>query len=143
MQDSSLHLAATMKLLITSFVAGIYSLVAQTLNHNNIIAIINFDQQSLLAWSATITAVISGFCLAMIPVYQRIKQAKRDEEIKDSVLCQAKLDEALARIKALALSVRELTEISANWEALAKSSNQNLNKAVSTLEEINTGLKNE
>ena len=118
-------------------------MIAQVLNHSPIFAVTTFDQQSLLAWSATITAVISGFSLAMIPIYQRVKQAKRDEELKDSAMCQAKLDEAIARIKALDLSVRELTEMSAKWETLAKSSNINLNKAVSKLEEINTGLKNE
>jgi hypothetical protein len=137
-----INIGTPMKLLLTSFVTSIISLFTQ---HFVVLAV--FDQQSLLAWSATLTAVISGFCLAMIPVYQRIKQAKRDEEIKDSALCQAKLDETMVRIKALDLSVQELKnqsnelkEQSDRWERLYKAgTTQTLNK----LNEINSGLKNE
>ena len=98
----------TMKLLLTSFFSGLYSMVVFA----------TISQQDLLSWSATITTIVSASSLGAIAIWQRWKQVKREEDEKDSLQCQAKLDEAILRIKALGLSIKDLEKKSQEWQDL-------------------------
>ncbi len=135
----------SMKLLVTSFVSGVYS----------IFAFASISQTDVIAWSATLTTVISGVSLCVMHIWTTWRQKNREEELKDKDICQAKLDEAIARIRGLSISVeelkdqaKELKDQSDRWENIAKTQNIKLNTVSTTVtnvakevKEINSGLK--
>ena len=61
----------------------------------------------------------------------------REDKLKDSQLCQAKLDEAIARIRSLEGAINDLTKRAENWEELYKDSTKKLEEATKKLEAHN------
>ena len=129
-----------MKLLITSFVSGVYSMIIYA----------TISQTDFLAWSATFTTAISAVSLGVMHVWRSWKQMTREEEEKDRDICQGKLDEAIARIRALDSSINELKDQANDlkdqadrWQEIAKSQGAKLSTVVNEVKQINSGLKNE